>query len=792
MPVERIMGTHFTCTRGHEWESLAVSVADTEPVCPVCSGLFNTPPRPCTATGATVDPWATSGGGPAAALPPALVPGYEVLGEVGRGGMGVVYMARQVKLDRVVALKMILAGGHSTAEARSRFETEAHAVARLQHPGIVQIHEFGEVDGLPFFSLEYMEGGSLQQALAGKPLPPRQAALLAEHLARAVQFAHERGIVHRDLKPANVLLTGEPGPVRAGSATSGGADGTGLANLVPKITDFGLAKLLDSDSRQTHSGAVLGTPCYMAPEQAEGQSGQVGPWTDIYALGAVLYEMLTGRPPFLGVSVLDTLGQVSAREPLPPRRLQPRVPRDLETVCLKCLEKLPGRRYASAKELAEDLERFLSDRPVRARPTSPVEKTLRWAHRQPLTAALVGLVLLLGLGCLAGILAAWRGAVVAREHAQDQAEARRLAYQAEADARQQAERLLYFSGIALADRELRGGKPAWARRQLELCPAPLRLWEHHYLDRLVRGKGPAVWKAHERAISCLAFAPKAPLLASASGDGTVRLWQVPAGRQVRELTAHPDGVNWVCFSPDGRQLASGGDDQTVTLWHTDSGKPWKRLKGHPQSISAIVYHPEGRLLACATFESYAAGEVWLWDVERGVVRQRYRGHTGEVGGLAYSSDGRLLASTSYDCTVRLLDGLTLQEVLVFRGHAFPVSSVAFSPDGRLAASAAGRSEASRPDQEEVLIWQTRTGKVVHRLQGHQRRPTTVAFSPDGARLATAGLDREIKLWDVATGQEVLTLNGHSDSVLHLAFSPDGRWLASGGLDHQVRLHDGGR
>ncbi|HKB38354.1 MAG TPA: protein kinase, partial [Gemmataceae bacterium] len=264
------------------------------------------------------------------------VAGYEILGELGRGGMGVVYKARQVKLGRVVALKMILAGGHAGAEDLTRFRTEAEALARLQHPNIVQIHEVGERDGLPFFSLEFCGGGSLEKKLAGAPLQPKEAAALVETLARAMQAAHDGGIIHRDLKTANVLLA---------------EDGT------PKITDFGLAKRLDTPGA-TSTGVIMGTPSYMAPEQAAGKSKAVGPPADIYALGAMLYELLTGRPPFKAATDLDTLVQVVSDEPVPVRRLQPKVPRDLETICHKCLRKEPGQRYASAKALAEDLRRF--------------------------------------------------------------------------------------------------------------------------------------------------------------------------------------------------------------------------------------------------------------------------------------------------------------------------------------------------------------------------------------------------------------------------------------------------
>jgi queuosine biosynthesis protein QueC len=295
---------------------------------------------------------------PAVVAPaPAVVPGYELLEEVGRGGMGVVYKARQVSLDRLVALKMILAGAHAGGADLARFRTEAEAVARLQHPHIVQVFEVGEHQGLPYLSLEFVEGGSLEKRLGGTPLSPAEAAALVEKLARAMQAAHEAGVVHRDLKPANVLLSAACGFALAASEEASAKPQA----AIPKITDFGLAKKLDEQG-QTRTGAIMGTPSYMAPERASG-SKDVGPAADVYALGAILYECLTGRPPFRAATSFDTIMQVLGDEPVPPRRLVPGVPRDLETVCLKCLQKEPARRYVSAADLA----RFLADEPVRAR-----------------------------------------------------------------------------------------------------------------------------------------------------------------------------------------------------------------------------------------------------------------------------------------------------------------------------------------------------------------------------------------------------------------------------------------
>jgi hypothetical protein len=310
------------------------------------------------------------------------IPGYRILGELGRGGMGVVYQAWQESLDRPVALKVILAGEHAGPEERRRFQTEAEAAARLQHPNIVQVYEVGEHLRRPFFSMELVEGTSLADQAGGELPTPRAAAALIAALARAVDHAHRRGIVHRDLKPANVLLT---------------PDGT------PKITDFGLAKRLDRGDSQTQSGAILGTPAYMAPEQAAGKTKEIGPAADLYALGTLLYEQLAGRPPFRADTPLETLQRVVSEEPAPPRRERPAVPADLEAICLQCLRKEPARRYASARELAEDLERFLQGEPVRARRPGALERLRRAAgrHREIVWAS-VGAVVALALALLCG------------------------------------------------------------------------------------------------------------------------------------------------------------------------------------------------------------------------------------------------------------------------------------------------------------------------------------------------------------------------------------------------------
>ena len=399
------------------------------------------------------------------------MPGYDILGELGRGGMGVVYKARHRRLQRLVALKMVLAGAHVGQMGLARFRAEAEAVAKLLHSNIVQIYETGEHEGRPYFSLEFVDGGSLDQRIRESPTSPRAAAQLVETLARTMDVAHQRGIVHRDLKPANILLArigSQSSMVRSRELDSSSLPGDHWSrNTVPKIADFGLAKRVDEDSSQTQSGTILGTPSYMAPEQAGGKNREIGPACDIYSLGAILYELLVGRPPFKAGNPIDTVRQVIEQEPVPPRQLEPRVPHDLETICLKCLEKVATKRFATAADLADDLRRFMEGEPIQARPTPAWERAWKWGKRRKTAAALLCLSVLAVMGSrlfmvwhnvsLSGQLdVALKKEREARQREHDAIEEERLA-----QVKQEGQMLFDSARVSVAARDWPSGTSSW-------------------------------------------------------------------------------------------------------------------------------------------------------------------------------------------------------------------------------------------------------------------------------------------------------------------------------------------
>jgi WD40 repeat protein len=685
------------------------------------------------------------------ALPPAPadqpgISGYEILGELGRGGMGVVYRARQRRPKRVVALKMIRDGGGTRPMGLNRFRAEAEAAARLQHPHIVQIYEVGDRDGRPYYSMEFVEGGSLDKKTAKAPLPARQAAELLEVLARAVHYAHQHGVVHRDLKPANVLLA---------------LDGT------PKISDFGLAKCLGEGAAgsavacRTQSGDVLGTPSYMAPEQAAGQSRRIGPLVDVYALGAILYEALTGRPPFQGDSLMDVLLQVRSHEPVPPKRLQPRVPRDLETICIKAMAKVPARRYTSAADLADDVRRFLNGEPIRARPSGPVQRAGRWCRRHPAGAGLAALTvvgLLAGTGVVAFLVAQQKGL-------QEQ--------------QRMTDRNAYVSDMRLARPYWEAGRLDWLVGLLERHRPKntgghdQRGFEWNYWNHLCQSSL-SPFRAHAAAVAGLAYNHDGWLVTAAM-DGSVNAWDAAGPRTSFWLTGHAGTVTRVAWNAGGCQMASSGKDGSVKLWDFGDGRLLCTLAEQGPNVNDVAFSPDGQWLASAGVDLVVRG----WLVNGGLGRHILTGHTGEIHAVSFSPNGQWLASAGSDHLVGLWAAPVGPLKHFFTGHTNGLNAIAFSPDSRLLASAS--------HDRTVKIWDATNARLLHTLAGHSQPAIAVAFSPDGRLVASGGIDHTVRLWHATTGLPYRCLKGHTDNVLRLAFSPDGQCLASADRAGEVRV-----
>jgi serine/threonine protein kinase/WD40 repeat protein len=736
----------------------------------------------------------------AAPQPPArtfahAVPGYEILDELGSGGMGVVYRARHFELGRTVALK-VLRADRLDREAGLRLRREAEALAKVQHPHIVQIYEVGLADGQPYLALEYVSGGTLADRFRAGAIAVRDVAAVVRMVALAVQAAHEQGLIHRDLKPANILL---PPPVSPAPGTeSASSTRSGVVPEPPvKVTDFGLVKRLDQDDL-SRTGELLGTPSYMAPEQASGRK-DVGPGADVYALGVILYEGLCGRPPFQAESAVSMLTQIAGGEPIPPSRLRRGISRDLEAVVLKCLEKAPGKRYASAVALAEDLRRFLAGEATQARPLTPAGRVVKLVRRHPLPAALLALVAVSLIGGLAGILWQWREAVAARGRLQ-------TALRDEADQRRQAEHNLYRSRIAQAALLWEGGQVAQARDLLAACrprggEEDLRGWEWHYLNRLFHAEVNTLRLS--RPVTGLALCPSLPdrpdelvvALGSsrlarreASGRAAVGEFLQPTGN-LAELRPGPtvpgdavavavqqprsargekeQGGPLVAWAVTGRKLVVADHTTGLLLQTVDL----------PEEARSLCFTPEGTLLVGGGLH-----RVRELDAATGKKVADHILTVGTTDLLAIQPAGPLLAIGNM-ALARLVicERPTYRVVKELSSPLSGLQAIAFSPDGRrLAASyQAG----------VITVWEVGTWREVRRLQDVSVPVSALAFHPSGGQLATGGADRVVRLWDLTTGQIAATYRGHEAEVVGLAFGPRGDWLASASRDQTVRVWD---
>ncbi|TWU02539.1 protein kinase domain-containing protein [Stieleria varia] len=745
---------------------------------------------------------------------------YELLSEIARGGMGVVYKARQVNLDRIVAIKMILTGQLASDCDVRRFYHEAEASANLQHPGIVPIYEVGEHNGQHFFSMAFVDGPSLAQVLIDGPLTPREAAGIVRQVAETIGYAHSRGVIHRDLKPANILMS------RPDSRSSGSSKSTVLLGPTsecpqragwyePLVTDFGLAKHTADTSELTGTGQILGTPSYMPPEQASAKLKEIGPAADVYSLGAVLYSALVGRPPFQSANVVDTLLQVLEQDAVPPRQLNPQVPLDLETICLKCLQKEPKKRYESADALADELGRFVRGEPILARPVGRLERTYRWCARNPGVASLMALVaVVLMIGTIVSSYFA-----VNEQAARELADSHREQAEQAADEARRSQRTmarhLYVSQMNLAQNAWKNDNVG---RTVEMLNSQqpvtdddedLRGFEWHYWWNACHSDLLTI-DSHDSWLNDVAISPDGTIIASAGNQ--LHLWDIETGKNIARLNGVTGHTLSVAFSPDGKRLASGGADRIVRVWDVKSGRLLTSLQDHQHPIESLSFHPNGKLLASAggDFENSELGEICLWDIDAakqlsvkpqaksGVLAIRFSpdGHllaTGRRGGhvefwnyqtgeatahwrsnysavtaLAFSPDSKRLACSGWSTDIQICDTGTGKELIVLKG-AGQILSVAFQRDGQRLVSGG--------NDQAVHVWDTNSGKLLRVFKGHTHDVASIVVHPDDARIISCARNRMIKIWDASSSQESILLSGQQKTVSDMKFSPDQRWLA---------------
>lgn len=722
---------------------------------------------------------------PASAPPTAVEPrpgervgDYEFLEIIGRGGMGVVYKARQSRLNRIVAIKTLPAAGSLHPEMLGRFRVEAEALACLRHPNIVGIHELIEEGERPLLVMEYVHGPTLAHQIRQGPMSPEAAALCVRKLALAVEYAHQRGILHRDLKPSNVILD-EHGE--------------------PRLTDFGLAKRFESEAGFTLSHQMLGSPHYMAPEQIAARFGELGPHSDVYALGAMLYHLLAGQPPFLGATIEETLMQVMHENVTPfnqpgvrrteggkpdssiPIPATPHassistasVPRDLETICRKCLEKESKRRYESAQQLGDDLGRFLRGEPTHARPLSPTARLIRWSRRKPALATLAAISIT--------ALTALAISLVWAEHRVGQREriVRRNAYVADMRLAQQAlEMNNRGRTLALLARYELHEKSAGLNASTGDDP---RGWEWHWLKHECRSDETATLGAHQASVQIIVCSPDGNRVATASSDGEIRLWNLLTRAQTFS-TRQSNTVTCLAFSPDGKTLVSTGPEGEVYYWDGHRLQPIRESItlsiqgiGAARRVTAARFTPDSEDLHLVTrnqdvrIKNWAAANPRVEAVIRGPHAWLYS---------AFSSDGRQVFSGQNDGTLHRWN-FGNQKVSTWPGHAAFVSDIAASPDGTQFASASS--------DHTVKIWDAKTLREIATLRGHGGSVNAVAFSPDGHRLATGSRDQTIRLWSRPHHETIAVMRGHLGMVESLTFTPDSQQIISGSKDGSLKI-----
>jgi WD40 repeat protein len=673
---------------------------------------------------------------------------YELLEELARGGMGIVYKALQPQINRVVALKVIAAGQFASPDFVERFRTEAEAVASLDDPHIVPIYEVGNCEGQGFFSMRFVEGGSLAQRIANResPLSHRQAVELTAKISRAVHHAHQRGILHRDIKPGNILLD---------------------AKGEPHLTDFGLAKLIAKDSTLTRTVAMLGTPSYMSPEQARGEARHLTTAVDVYGLGAVFYELLTRRPPFAGGTTMETVRLVLDQEPVRPRELNPSVAQDLETICLKCLEKLPASRYGSAEALAEDLERWLHHEPILARRTTTVERLGKWMRRNPKVAGLTLLLVVVFLAGLAGIL------TMSVRLASANFEKTRSNIHLAKDLRDfEWQKLDELATTGKRDDAL-AILADFLRHNPNDRIAATRLLSMLSVCNFALPAGPPM--RHGAPLTTLVLSTDGRRAVTAADDGKARIWDVQSGR-LRAALIHPLKVTVAAFAADEAFVLTTCIDGSFRLWNSGTASLVFEFPKAPDCRIPQTLSPDRKRVALLETDT----SVQVWEL----LGHRRLGGALKMPGLVNASEFALepgtIALASEDGTISVRTGESYQTTALQLKLPKGVTLMKFSPDGRRLAAAWGGW---------ITIWDTGRWTKLKEFQAEDTQVLWLEFAPDGSRLVTMAYDRPLKIWDVGSGQTVGQPLEAERPYAFFVISPDGKRLATRSQGGTARIWD---